>query len=242
MSESKQHVQLPNDMTMKTGLKPKDLLIYVSIKKHMNKDTLEAFPSQETIAKTASSTPPTVKKCVERLVEAEFISIRKLGRKTVYKFNPHKNFEPFSYDFLDNDNLSFTAKSYLLASQQFMFKDIEGYGKISLNDFQMSKIINMSPQTIARTNKELENAGVLYNVPLKNREESGLNKIEKIYDLGALGQQIVFEFNKVNERLNEVSESQRKENQIILNYIRNLEKRIKTLENKDTENDLDIIV
>ena len=42
---NKQHVQLPNDLGDISFIKPKDQLVYVAIKKFMNKDTKEAFPS-----------------------------------------------------------------------------------------------------------------------------------------------------------------------------------------------------
>ena len=45
---NKQHVQLPNNMT--PILTPQDLLVYISIKRYMNNETKEAFPSLQTIA------------------------------------------------------------------------------------------------------------------------------------------------------------------------------------------------
>lgn len=38
---NKQHVQLPNDMTL--DVKPRDLLIYVTIKRHMNNTTKKSY-------------------------------------------------------------------------------------------------------------------------------------------------------------------------------------------------------
>ena len=40
---NKQHVQLPNNMTLETILTPQDLLVYISIKRYMNNETKEAF-------------------------------------------------------------------------------------------------------------------------------------------------------------------------------------------------------
>lgn len=205
MSENLQHVQVPNGMTVNSELTPKDLLIYVSIKRYMNKNTKEAFPSQDLICKNANSTKPTVKKCVEKLVELGYLSIRKEGRKNVYKFNNHKNFEPFSYEFLDNEVLSASVKAQVLVTQQYMFKDMEGYGKMTLNDFQLSHIINSSPQTIARCNKELEEKGFLSIIKTNAKDsESGLAKNEKIFNLDALGQAIVFTLQNHENRLNNV--------------------------------------
>jgi len=205
MNENLQHVQLPNSMTKNSDLTPKDLLIYVSIKRHMNKDTKEAFPSQDTICKHASTTKPTVKKCIEKLVSLGYITIRKQGRQHVYKFNSHKNFEPFSYDFLDKEDVSFTTKAHILATQQYMFKDVDSMGKLTYNDFQLSQLINSSPQTVARCNKELEDKGYLSVVATKAKDsDTGLKVNEKIFHLDALGQAIVFTLQQHEERLNRV--------------------------------------
>jgi len=193
MTENLQHVQLPNSMTVNSDLTPKDLLIYVSIKRYMNKDTKEAFPSQDLICKNASSTKPTVKKCTEKLVELGYIKVRKDGRKNVYIFNSHKNFEPFSYEFLDREDLSASTKAHLLATQQFMFKDVDKYGKVTMNDFQLSQILNTSPQTISRCNKELEEKGYLSIIKTSAKDsDTGLIRNEKMYHLDELSQAIVF--------------------------------------------------
>ena len=203
MTENLQHVQLPNSMTVNSELTPKDLLIYVSIKRYMNKDTKQAFPSQDLICKNASSTKPTVKKCTEKLVELGYIKVKKEGRKNVYIFNSHKNFEPFSYEFLDREDLSASTKAHLLATQQFMFKDVDKYGKVTMNDFQLSQILNTSPQTISRCNKELEEKGYLSIIKTSAKDsDTGLVRNEKIYHLDELSQAIVFTLQNHEDRLN----------------------------------------
>lgn len=64
-----------------------------------------------------------LRKSIEVLVENKYISIRKEGRKNVYKFNPYKNFEPFSDEFLESDKLETNEKAYMIAAQQFLIKD-----------------------------------------------------------------------------------------------------------------------
>ena len=203
MIENLQHVQLPNSMTVNSELTPKDLLIYVSIKRYMNKDTKQAFPSQDLICKNASSTKPTVKKCTEKLVELGYIKVKKEGRKNVYIFNSHKNFEPFSYEFLDREDLSASTKAHLLATQQFMFKDVDKYGKVTMNDFQLSQILNTSPHTLAKCNKELEEKGYLSIIKTSAKDsDTGLVRNEKIYHLDELSQAIVFTLQNHEDRLN----------------------------------------
>ena len=100
------HVQLPNDMTADANLTPQDLLIYVAIKRYMNKDTKEAFPSLQTICAKSGASVNTVRKCITNLEREKYFTITKEGRKNVYKFSEYKNFEPFSYDFLDKEDLT----------------------------------------------------------------------------------------------------------------------------------------
>ena len=123
---NKQHVQLPNNMTVTKELDPKDLLIYVTIKSFSNSKTLQCNPSLETIVKKSGVSKPTVRKSIKKLEELNYIEVKKLGRGNDYRFNPHKNFEPFSYEFLEKENLTPNEKAYIIATQQYMYKDIEG--------------------------------------------------------------------------------------------------------------------
>ena len=99
--ENKQHVQLPNNMTVNEKLKPKDLLVYVTIKKYMNSETLSCFPSLSTIVEKSGVSKPTVLNAIKSLEKYGYIKVSRNGRNNLYTFSRHKNFEPFSYDFLD---------------------------------------------------------------------------------------------------------------------------------------------
>ena len=79
--ENKQHVQLPNNMAEK--LTPQDILIYLYLKRHMNKDTKEAFPSLDLLTKEAHAAINTIRKSIQNLINAGFIEIRTLGRERV---------------------------------------------------------------------------------------------------------------------------------------------------------------
>lgn len=56
----------------------------------MNKDTLEAFPSQQTVAERIGCCDKTVRKCIKNLVNKKYIETRKEGKKIIYKFNKCK--------------------------------------------------------------------------------------------------------------------------------------------------------
>lgn len=197
-----QHVQLPNNMTVTKELDPKDLLIYVCIKRYMNKITKECFPSLETLVGVSGVSKPTVRKSIEKLKELGYIAVRREGRKNVYKFNGYKNFEPFSYAFLDKQDLSPNEKAYLIVSQQHMFKDIDGEGKISYTDSELAEKINMSYNSVAKYNKSLKEKGYLDIIKTGKRDiETGLMVQEKMFHLNELEQAIVFALQNHEERI-----------------------------------------
>lgn len=191
--ENKQHVQLPNGMTLDEDITPQDLLIYVAIKRFMNKDTKEAFPSLTTIAQKSGASIPTIRKSIKKL-QGTYFEVIKRGRSQYYLFDKkYKKFEPFSYDFLDKDDLTFTEKAYIIASQQYMFKDNEGIGKIILTNSELSKKINMPEATISKCNRSLSSKDYLSIIRCsKPDSESGTLLQEKIFHLDELGQAVIW--------------------------------------------------
>jgi hypothetical protein len=213
--KSKQHVQLPNEME-KSNLEPKDQLIYLAIKSYMNKDTLEAFPSLESISKRCGgASAPTIRKSVKNLVAAGYITTRAKGRGIIYKFNTTKTFEPFSLQFLESEDISFTTKAYIVASQEHMFKDESGHGKMQHSSSKLAKIINMPDRSVRRCDKELEDSGFMV------RSLDGT----KIYDMQKMHQEIIWvlknikdqvventsDIKDINERLNRLEEELKNE-------------------------------
>lgn len=197
---NKQHVQLPNNMTL--DVKPKDLLIYVTIKRHMNKETKKAFPALTTICAESGASINSVRSSIKNLVEHEYLKVEKDGKKNVYVFTSYKNFEPFSYDFLDQKDLSYEEKSYIIAAQQYMFKDVEGEGKISMSNKELATKINTSERSIIKYNKSLERKGFLLKIPANLKElESGCCKEIKIFDLNKMLQQIIWVLQNHEERI-----------------------------------------
>lgn len=234
--ENKRHVQLPNNMTVDDKLSPKDLLIYVSIRRYMNSVTKEAFPSLETIMKHASASKPTVRKCIENLKTLGYITVNKKGRNNLYKFNPHKNFEPFSYDFLDKEDLTSNEKAYLIVSQQYMFKE-GGFGNISYTDRKLAGLINMSPHSVTKYNKSLLEKSYLSIVKTDKKDvETGLMINEKMFHLNELEQAIVFtlqnhedRLNDTDKRLNSLEATFNKTMNIVLKENRRLQQKLETV-------------
>lgn len=226
------HVHLPNDMTK--ILTPQDLLVYVSIKRFMNNETKEAFPSLQTIAGLCGASIPTIRKCIKSLEEGGYIEVIKKGRSQIYKFIKYDQFEPFSYEFLDKKDLTFTEKAYQLAAQQYQFKE-NGIGKISMSNRELSEKINMSESTISRCNKSLESKGYLDIIKAK-KQGSGITINEKFFHLDELGQAIVFTLQNHENRINkntEDIESLKKDIKIILKENKELKAKLEEIENKN---------
>ena len=194
MENNKQYVIYPHPSNEENqpDLDPKDKLIYIAIRRYMNKSTLEAFPSYATITKDTGAAAKTIKKCVDNLVEENYLQTRREGRKLIYTFNNKKQFEPFSYEFLDKPELSFTEKSYIVASQQYMFKD-ENEGRIEYTNKELSSLIKMPESTISKCNHSLERKGFL----------EGANLPTKTFNLRELDQVFIWKFKEQDEKIQE---------------------------------------
>lgn len=196
-------------------LDPKDKLIYLAIRRYMNKQTQEAFPSYAKITEDTGAAAKTIKKCVDNLVREGYLETRKDGRSIIYKFNNKKQFEPFSYDFLDKPDLTFTEKSYIVATQQFMYKDAESLeGKVSLPNTELSALINMPPATISKCNRSLEKKGYL----------EGASNSTKRFQLRELDQMIIWKLQEHDYQLQQHT-----------NDIKYIKERLDILESENAE-------
>lgn len=179
------------------GLSPQDKLIYLAIRRYMNKDTMTCFPSYATITKDIGAASKTIKKSVDNLVKEGYLETKREGKKIIYKFNNKKHFEPFSYDFLDKKDLTFTEKSYIVASQQYMFKDQDSdEGKISYSNQELSELIKMSQSTISRCNHSLQEKGYL----------NGASELIKRFQLRELDQLFIWKFKEQDEKIQKNTE------------------------------------
>lgn len=232
MTNNKQHVQVPNNMTKSGKLTPRDVWVYVVIKSYMNNDSKECFPSLDTIVKRSGISKPTVRKAIELLKEEKYISVRIQGRSNVYKFNSHKFFEPVSQEFIESD-LDPSLKAYIAASQQSMFKDQAGFGKISYSDKKLSQIINLDPRTIAKYDKQLEEMGKLTIIKLNKKDEStGLKETEKIFHLDELHQSIIWTLQKHEEdivELKDKTDSNAKDMEILMKELNQMKSVLKDM-------------
>ena len=194
MKEQKQFVIYPHGENTESqpNLTPKDKLIYIAIRRYMNKETMEAYPSYATITKDTKAAAVTIKKCVNNLIREKYLNTRKEGKRIVYIFNNKKKFEPFSYEFLDRRDLTFTEKSYIVATQQFMFKNENTEtGDISYTNKELSKLINMPESTISKNNRSLEVKGLLEGASLPTKQ----------FKLRELDQLFVWKFKEQDKKI-----------------------------------------
>lgn len=189
-TENLQHTQVPNGMGQ-NELDPKDQLIYAILRSHDN-PTDGCFPSLQTLSKESGASINTIRDSIKRLKAKGYITTELKGRQTYYTFIKHEQFEPFSPEFLKGKNVSFTTKSYLLASQQYMYKDVENVGSLSLSNHELSRQINMPESTIRRCNAELVSKDYLTILKNKNRDlQTGCKNETKIFELNKLGQAVI---------------------------------------------------
>lgn len=194
MKEQKQFVIYPHGENSESqpNLTPKDKLIYIAISRYMNKETMEAYPSYATITKDTKAAAVTIKKCVNNLIREKYLNTRREGKRIVYIFNNKKKFEPFSYEFLDRRDLTFTEKSYIVATQQFMFKNENTEtGDISYTNKELSELIKMPESTISKNNRSLEVKGLLEGASLPTKQ----------FKLRELDQLFVWKFKEQDEKI-----------------------------------------
>lgn len=233
---SKRHVQLPNNMIDHNDMEPKDLLIYTIIKKYMNNETKECFPSLSTISKDSGYSINTIRNSISLLLKEGYISIRKEGKKQIYKFNPYKSFEVFSYEFLESDILEANERAYVLAYQQFLIKDQEGFGKTSFTDEVVSEKLNLSVRTISRLDQSLMRKGLLNVVKTDKKDpETGVFIKEKFFHLDELGQAIIWTLQKHEEDiegLKETTKSNTRDIDILIKGMTEKDKEIEELKRR----------
>lgn len=207
----KKHSQVPNNMA-KDGISPREQLVYAVLHSYDNPEH-KVFPSLDKLAERSQLSVPTVRASLKILEDAGYIKIEKKGRKNYYTFSKYINFEPFSDEFLDNKDITPTTKAYLVAAQQFMYKDVEGLGKLSYSNRVMSEHINMPESSIRKCNKELEKKN--YLTVIKNASLGDT----KIFNLNDLGQAIIWALQNHEERITQNTEK-----------VADLEKRMEMLE------------
>lgn len=201
---SLQHYQLPNDMTKNKKLGPNDLLVYLNIKSFMNGKTKDCFPSLKKICEKSDLSVNTVRACIANLISEKYMWTEKFGRGQKYYFSSYKNFEVFSPEFLKKEDISSKEKGYVIASQQHMYKDVNGFGKISYSNEELSELINISVPKIKKYDNGLMEKGYLELSKSEKKDiHSGLLIENKFFRLDELGQAVVFVLQNHEKRISD---------------------------------------
>lgn len=182
---NEQHVQLPiKDID---NLEPKDKLIFLAIKR-WDRNGFATVP-MSVLSKQSGASAPTIRTIIKKLVDQKYIEIVpvKKGQTNTYKILDYDKFEKFNYEFLDNTDLTFQEKAFMAATKQYLFKE-GGVGKTTYSNQELSQLIHLSPSSIQRVNKSLEQKQVLLTIKTQMRDlETGCFKQERIYDLEKMG-------------------------------------------------------
>lgn len=187
----KQHVQLPHRKSEDT-ITPREQLIYVAIKRNLSKETKRAYVSLAVISQQTGASIPTIRDAIKVLIDLKYLEVHKDGRKNYYTFSDYKQFEPFSYEFLDNKELTFLEKTYIVSSQEYMRDKETGTGVIAYSNRQLSELINMPISTISKCNRSLVAKEFLQIFNGKGKDEvTGCQTEVKHFDLNKFGQGII---------------------------------------------------
>lgn len=201
------HVQLPNRMTEGCQLNPKDLLVYLAIKRHYNSETGQCNPGYRLLGEETSASVNTVKKCINNLLESGYLTKVPCGRGFNYAFTDYKTFEPFSYEFLDNKDYTFQEKAYLASIQQYMYINGQDFGCITIPNHELSEKLNISHDTISRLDRSLQKKQALAIIDTRAVEsETNCTIKEKVFALKAYGQAIAYTLRNHEDRITENSE------------------------------------
>lgn len=188
-----------------SNVKPRDLLVYLSIQLFSINSVSNV--SLKTLSEITTLSIPTLRKIIPELEKHQLIKIEGNQSNKIYTIISDTNGESFSSYFILNDNLSTTTKAYLIATQQWMFKDIEGLGKLSYSNVALSKQINMPESSIRKCNKELERKNYLTILKNKSRDlETGCKTDTKIFNLNELGQAIIWTLKNHEDRITQNTE------------------------------------
>lgn len=199
-------VLVPHDM-VNTKLNYKILLLYAQLRRFMNNETKECFPSIKKLVELSGLSDKTVSKYLKILEDEKHIQIKKQGNKkpNIYKFNTdsnlYKGFEQFTTDFLDSPILAPREKAAYIAWQQRMFNKDSGIANMSYTDMDLiEQLGDVSYKTFKSICRNMIQAGVLTITENKAIDSTtGLNKNTYSFNLEILGQAILYNQKKLAE-------------------------------------------
>ena len=206
-NKTPKHTQVPNseELEYKT-LKIGDRLVYIALKRYMNKETRISYPKLGTIAKDCMCSESFVKTAIDRLAEVGWIKvIKRPGTSNLYAFTQPEKFEMFSDDFFNLD-LDYRLKDFYIQLQQYLLKDpVNNEAYIRFTNSELADKLHLSLKTVQKYNLELKKKGII-----QERITSLINPntrceiIEKTFNLSKIEQAFLY---KIVEHEKEIKET-----------------------------------
>lgn len=187
------HTEVPNEISNlrdKNQLEHGDKIIYATIRRYMNKETRDCFPSINTIAVKLNCSKTKVLSAIKRLLDTELLEKHIDGRKNHYKFpltDFDKHFEMFTDEFLDSD-LPLNVKEYYMDIQPFLYGKETGVGKCSFSNAELARRTGWTTVSVKKYNTILIEKGLLSEEVTNATDESGLPIVQKAFNLTGLHQ------------------------------------------------------
>lgn len=190
-----QHVEIPNELISlkrQGKLEQGDQVIFAAIKKYMNNDTRECFPSITTIAKTLNCSRTKILSAIDRLCSCNLLQKKSNGpgvhNTYVFVRTEFDNFfEMFTEDFLKID-MPLNIKEYYMGIQQFLYGKETGIGKCSFSNTKLAEMLGISPLSVKKYNTYLIENNYLEEETTNKTDESGLPVVQKNFNLQTLNQ------------------------------------------------------
>ena len=190
-----QHVQIPNELInlkREGKLEQGDQVIFASIKKYMNNETRECFPSITTIASNLKCSRTKILSAIDRLCACGLLKkiTNKKGTHNTYKFlrtEFDQFFEMFTEDFLKID-IPLNVKEYYMGIQQFLYDKDSGIGKCSFNNVKLAEKLGISVLSVKKYNTYLIEHKYLEEEVTNKTDEAGFPVIQKNFNLTGLQQ------------------------------------------------------
>lgn len=173
-----------------------DKVIYASIRRYMNPDTRECFPSIQKIKEKTKCGQAKINKAIDRLIQAGFITktLKRApnGKLSNYYYFPKTkldaHFERFTDEFLDLD-LPINIKEYYMDIQKYLYYDKDHtIGKCSFSNSELARRLGISIPTVKKYNTYLYERGFLDEETTDKTDEAGFTIINKVFNLTALQQ------------------------------------------------------
>ena len=185
---TKQHTQIPQNFNWKQ-LEWCDQLVFAQIKRFMNKDTRNCYPSISKIKALTQLSERFINDSVKRLESVGLIKITKRkGTSNLYYFPPETdNFEMFTNDFLDM-KLPPKIKEYYMKIQNALYDKDQEIAITHYSDFELAQLTGLSIPTVKKYNKALQDGGYMDSKITNYKDEAGLAIREMSFDMQKLGQ------------------------------------------------------